>query len=128
VLPDVGVLDMLRYHLFTVGKRWASDYGTVEDEAEFKALLNYSPVHNTKSGQSYPPTLISTADHDDRVVPAHSYKFAAALQSAQAGQAPIMIRIETRVGHGAGRALSLTIEKLADQYSFLMHHLSMSAD
>ena len=128
VLPDVGVLDMLRYHLFTVGKRWASDYGTVDDAAEFKALLKYSPVHNTKPGQAYPPTLISTADHDDRVVPAHSYKFAAALQKAQGGKAPVMIRIETRVGHGSGRALSLTIEKLADQYSFLMHHLGMSAD
>ena len=124
-LPDVGVLDMLRYHLFTVGKRWASDYGTVDDKAEFEALLRYSPVHNAKAGVRYPPTLISTADHDDRVVPAHSYKFAAAMQAAQGGVAPVVIRIETRVGHGAGRALSLTIEKLAEQYTFLMHHLGM---
>ena len=113
---------MLRYHLFTVGKRWASDYGTVDDKRSSRRCFATHP--STTPKRAY-PTLISTADHDDRVVPAHSYKFAAAMQAAQGGEAPVVIRIETRVGHGAGRALSLTIEKLAEQYTFLMHHLGM---
>jgi prolyl oligopeptidase len=127
-LPNVGVMDMLRYHRFTVGKLWASDYGTVDDAAEFKALVAYSPVHNVVKGRAYPATLITTADHDDRVVPAHSFKFAAALQYGQGGAAPALIRIETRAGHGAGMALSLKMDKLADQYAFVMYHLGMSAD
>jgi len=118
-LPAVGVLDMLRYHTFTAGAGWAFDYGTVdEDEDMFRYLLNYSPVHNVKSGVSYPATLITTGDHDDRVVPAHSFKFAAALQAGHTGANPVMIRIETLAGHGAGKPTSMTIRELADIYAF----------
>jgi prolyl oligopeptidase len=124
-VPQVGVLDMLRYHKFTIGWAWASDYGTVDDEAEFKALLAYSPLHVLKPGTSYPPTLITTADHDDRVVPAHSFKFAAALQAAQGGPAPCLIRIETRAGHGAGKPTSKVIEETADRWAFLVRVLGM---
>jgi prolyl oligopeptidase len=118
-LPAVGVLDMLRFQKFTIGWAWTSDYGSPDDPEEFRALLAYSPYHNVKPGLAYPPTLITTADHDDRVFPAHSFKFAAALQAAQAGPAPILIRVETRAGHGLGRPTSKLIEEAADQWAFL---------
>ncbi len=118
-LPAVGVLDMLRYHKFTIGWAWASDYGSSDDADEFKTLLAYSPLHNLKKGTKYPATLITTGDHDDRVVPAHSFKFAAALQAAHAGDAPVLIRIETSGGHGAGTPISKLIEEAADRLAFL---------
>ena len=100
-LPAVGVMDMLRFQKFTIGWAWASDYGSSENAEEFKALYKYSPLHNIKPAK-YPPTLVTTADHDDRVFPGHSFKFAATMQAAQTGDAPVLIRIETRAGHGAG--------------------------
>ncbi len=124
-IPEVGVLDMLRFHKFTIGHAWTSDYGCADNPEEFKVLNSYSPVHNTKKGESYPPTLIMTADHDDRVVPAHSFKFAAALQEAQGGSAPILIRIETRTGHAAGKPTSKRIEEAADRYGFLLRVLGI---
>jgi prolyl oligopeptidase len=124
VVVGVGVLDMLRFHKFTIGWGWVSDYGSPDDPQEFKALLAYSPYHNLKPGTAYPPTLITTADHDDRVVPAHSFKFAAALQHAQAGPAPVLIRIETRAGHGGGKPTSKKIEESADQIGFLLRELT----
>lgn len=125
-LPAVGVMDMLRFHLFTIGWAWKSDYGSSENEAEFKALLAYSPLHNLKPGTRYPATLVKTADHDDRVVPAHSFKFAARLQECQAKDGPpVLIRIETSAGHGAGTALSKVIEETADTYAFLIRALGM---
>src|SRR4029079_13491376 len=99
-IPSVGVMDMLRYEGFTIGWAWASDFGSVKQAEEFAALRAYSPYHNVRAGAHYPPTLITTADHDDRVVPAHSFKYAAALQAAQGGEAPILIRIDVRAGHG----------------------------
>ena len=117
--PAVGVLDMLRYHTFTAGAGWAFDYGTAEENEEmFKYLLGYSPVHNVRSGTVYPSTMITTADHDDRVVPAHSFKFAAELQDNHAGENPVLIRVETRAGHGAGRTTESVISEWADKYSF----------
>jgi prolyl oligopeptidase len=124
-IPAVGVLDMLRFHRFTIGWAWISDYGSVEDEDEFHALAAYSPYHNIERDRCYPPTLITTADRDDRVVPAHSFKFAAALQHAQGCANPILIRIETRAGHGAGTPTSKRIEQHADELAFLMHELGM---
>ena len=124
-LPGVGVLDMLRFNQFTIGWAWESDYGSPKDAAEFAALRAYSPVHNTKPGTAYPPTLIYTADHDDRVVPLHSYKFAAALQHAQGGPAPILIRIDTKAGHGAGKPTTKQIEEWADLWGFLVAHLGI---
>ncbi len=118
-LPGVGVLDMLRFHKFTIGWTWVDDYGSPDVAAEFKALHAYSPLHNLHAGVKYPATLVTTGDHDDRVVPAHSFKFAAALQKAQAGDAPVLIRIETRAGHGAGIPTDKKIDELADQWSFL---------
>jgi len=121
-LPAVGVLDMLRYHTFTAGAGWSYDYGTAEDSPEmFEYLKDYSPVHNVKEGVSYPATLITTGDHDDRVVPAHSFKFAAELQDKQAGPSPVLIRIETDAGHGAGTPVSKTIEQYADIYAFTLN-------
>ena len=117
-LPAVGVLDMLRYHLFTIGWAWASDYGTVDDPAQFATLMKYSPVHNVELGRHYPSTMVTTGDHDDRVVPSHSYKFASALQRAQGGESPVLIRIETRGGHGGGKPTSMIIDNLADQWAF----------
>jgi prolyl oligopeptidase len=118
-LPGVGVLDMLRYHTASANARqWSSDYGLSEDPTEFEALLAYSPVHNVKPGACYPPTLITTADRDDRVVPWHSYKFAAALQHAQGCASPILLRVETRAGHGAGKPTWMQIEDFADQWAF----------
>jgi prolyl oligopeptidase len=121
-LPAVGVLDMLRYHTFTAGAGWSYDYGTAEDSPEmFEYLKGYSPVHNVKEGVTYPATLITTGDHDDRVVPAHSFKFAAELQDKQAGPSPVLIRIETDAGHGAGTPVSKTIEQYADIYAFTLN-------
>ena len=123
-LPAVGVLDMLRYHTFTAGAGWAYDYGTAEDSEEmFNYLKGYSPVHNVREGVNYPATLITTADHDDRVVPAHSFKFAAELQYKQAGEAPVLIRIETNAGHGAGTPVSKRIEQAADIFSFSLYQM-----
>src|SRR4029079_9130137 len=125
-LPAVGVMDMLRFQEFTIGWAWVSDYGSSADPAEFKTLYAYSPLHNIKAGTAYPPTMITTADHDDRVWPGHSFKFAAALQAAQAGTAPILIRIETKAGHGAGKPTSKLIEETADRWAFLTKTLGMS--
>lgn len=123
-LPAVGVLDMLRYHTFTAGAGWAYDYGTSEDNKEmFEYLKGYSPLHNVKEGVAYPATLITTGDHDDRVVPAHSFKFAAELQSKQTGTNPILIRIETDAGHGAGTPVSKTIEQYADIFGFTLFNM-----
>jgi prolyl oligopeptidase len=122
-LPGVGVMDMLRFHEFTIGWTWVDDYGSPDDPNDFKALYAYSPLHNLREGVKYPATLITTADHDDRVVPAHSFKFAAALQHAQAGDAPILIRIDTRAGHGAGIPTSKRMDEIADQWAFLLHEL-----
>lgn len=123
-LPAVGVMDMLRYHTFTAGAGWAYDYGTAEDDKEmFEYLRGYSPVHNVKQGVDYPATLVTTGDHDDRVVPAHSFKFAAELQEKQAGANPVLIRIETDAGHGAGTPVSKTIEQYADIYSFTLYNM-----
>lgn len=124
-LPAVGVMDMLRFHLFTGGRLWTDDYGSADDPAEFKALLAYSPYQNIKPGTCYPPTLITTADTDDRVVPAHSFKFAAALQHAQSCAKPVLIRIETRAGHGAGKPTSKRIAEAADQWAFLVKVFGM---
>jgi prolyl oligopeptidase len=125
-LPAVGVLDMLRYHKFTIGWAWKSDYGDPDTKEGFAINITYSPLHNLKSGTRYPATFITTADHDDRVVPAHSFKFAAALQSAQAGPAPVLIRIETKAGHGAGKSTDQQIEERADSYGFLVRELGMT--
>jgi len=126
-LPAVGVLDMLRYHTFTAGAGWAYDYGTAEDSAEmFNYLLGYSPVHNVREGVRYPATMITTGDHDDRVVPAHSFKFAAELQAKASDETPQLIRIETNAGHGAGTPVSKTIEQYADIYSFTLFHMGVS--
>ena len=123
-LPAVGVMDMLRYHTFTAGAGWAYDYGTAEDSKEmFEYLKGYSPVHNIEEGVSYPATLVTTGDHDDRVVPAHSFKFAAELQEHQAGDAPTLIRIETNAGHGAGTPVSKTIEQYADIFGFTFFNM-----
>lgn len=125
-IPEVGVMDMLRYHKFTIGWNWAPDYGTSEDSKEmFEYLKGYSPLHNIKEGVSYPATMITTADHDDRVVPAHSFKFAAKLQESQAGSAPILIRIDSKAGHGGGKPLSKQMEETADIYGFIMYQLGM---
>lgn len=125
-LPAVGVLDMLRFHKFTIGWAWTSDYGSPDDPTEFAALLRYSPYHNLKPGVRYPATLITTADHDDRVVPAHSFKFAARLQEYHAGDNPVLIRIETKAGHGAGKPTAKLIEEAADRLAFLLHTLGVA--
>lgn len=124
-LPAVGVMDMLRFHKFTIGWAWTSDYGSAEDPEEFRALYAYSPLHNLKPGTKYPATMVTTADHDDRVVPAHSFKFAAALQAAQAGKSPTLIRIETKAGHGAGKPTAKLIEEAADKWAFLVNELGV---
>jgi prolyl oligopeptidase len=127
-LPGVGVMDMLRFHKFTIGWAWTSDYGSADDPEQFKTLYAYSPLQNIKPGVKYPATLITTADHDDRVVPAHSFKFAATLQEAQAGDKPILIRIETRAGHGAGKPTTKQIEESADELAFLIHELKFKPE
>ncbi|NJN59801.1 MAG: S9 family peptidase [Leptolyngbyaceae cyanobacterium SL_5_9] len=124
-LPAVGVMDMLRFHKFTIGWAWCSDYGSPEEPEEFKALYAYSPLHNLKPGTAYPATLITTADHDDRVVPAHSFKFAATLQEAHTGNNPVLIRIETKAGHGAGKPTVKVIEEISDRWAFLVRSLDI---
>ncbi|MDZ8031837.1 prolyl oligopeptidase family serine peptidase [Nostoc sp. DedSLP04] len=124
-LPAVGVMDMLRFHKFTIGWAWTSEYGSADNPEEFPALYAYSPLHNIKPNTAYPATLITTADHDDRVVPAHSFKFAAALQEAHAGDAPTLIRIETKAGHGAGKPTAKIIEEAADKWAFLVRALDV---
>ena len=128
VLPAVGVMDMLRFHKFTIGWAWTSDYGSADDAEQFKAIYAYSPLQNLRAGTKYPATLITTADHDDRVVPAHSFKFAATIQTDQAGDAPVLIRIETKAGHGAGKPVSKQIEEVADQWAFLVKNLGMKTE
>ncbi|MDX1982828.1 MAG: prolyl oligopeptidase family serine peptidase [Bryobacteraceae bacterium] len=124
-IPRVGVMDMLRFHKFTIGSAWVSDYGSPDDPRDFAVLRKYSPLHNIRQGTEYPPTLVVTADHDDRVVPSHSFKYAAALQHAQEGKAPILIRIETSAGHGAGKPTAKIIEEEADVLAFLRQSLKM---
>ena len=126
-IPEVGVLDMLRFQKFTVGKAWTTDYGSAEASADqFKYLFAYSPYHNLKDGGTYPPTMVMTSDHDDRVFPAHSFKFAAALQHAQAGDAPVLLRVESKAGHGAGRPTEKIIDDVADRYAFLTKNLNFT--
>jgi prolyl oligopeptidase len=122
-VPVVGVLDMLRFHRFTIGWAWVSDYGCADDPEQFKVLHAYSPLHNVGPGVSYPATLVVTGDHDDRVVPGHSFKFAAALQAAQAGDAPVLIRVQTRAGHGMGKPTAILIDEAADMWAFLCEAL-----
>jgi prolyl oligopeptidase len=125
--PAVGVLDMLRYHKFTAGAGWSYDYGTADDSKEmFNYLYKYSPVHNTRKGMCYPATMITTGDHDDRVVPAHSFKFAAALQEVQSCANPVLIRIETKAGHGAGKPTTMIIDEQADKWAFLLYNMGLS--
>ena len=125
-IPEVGVMDMLRYHKFTIGWNWASDYGTSEDSKEmFEYLRGYSPLHNLKPGTAYPATLVTTADHDDRVVPAHSFKFAATLQECHVGPNPVLIRIDTKAGHGGGKPLAKVLEEQADIYSFILFNMGL---
>jgi prolyl oligopeptidase len=125
-LPAVGVMDMLRFHRFTIGWAWTSDYGSPDDPQQFRTLYAYSPLHNIRRGARYPAVLITTGDHDDRVVPGHSFKYAATLQAAQGGTAPVLIRIETRAGHGAGKPTSMQIDEAADRWSFLVRALRMT--
>jgi prolyl oligopeptidase len=124
-VPEVGVMDMLRFHKFTVGWGWKGDYGSSETQAGFDVLFKYSPLHTLKPGTAYPPTLVMTSDHDDRVVPAHSHKFTATLQTAQGGPAPILTRIATNAGHGAGKPTSKILEERADVFAFLARSLGM---
>jgi prolyl oligopeptidase len=124
-VPQVGVMDMLRFHKFTIGWNWIADYGSSDNAEEFTALYAYSPLHNIKPGQKYPATLITTADHDDRVVPAHSFKYAATLQEKASKETPILIRIETKSGHGASN-VTKQIETTADIYAFIMYNLGVT--
>jgi prolyl oligopeptidase len=124
-LPAVGVMDMLRFHKFTIGWAWVTEYGSADSVGQFPFLYRYSPIHNMKPGTHYPATLITTADHDDRVVPGHSFKYAATLQAAQGGPAPVLIRIETKAGHGAGKPTAKVIEEQTDRWAFLVHNLHM---
>ena len=126
-IPRVGVMDMLRYHLFTIGWNWAHDYGTSADSPEMaNYLIGYSPLHNIKNdGTRYPSIMVTTADHDDRVVPAHSFKYAATLQEANTGDNPKLIRIDSKAGHGAGKPISKVIDEYADIYSFIFYNLGI---
>ncbi len=124
-LPAVGVMDMLRFQKFTEGRLWVDDYGSSDDPAQFKALLAYSPYHNIRPKTRYPATLVTTADTDDRVIPGHSFKFIAALQHAQAGSAPVLVRISVRAGHGLGKPVSKLIDEITDQWAFLVKNLGM---
>lgn len=125
-IPAVGVMDMLRFHKFTIGWAWVPEYGSSDVAKEFETLLKYSPLHNIHPGTNYPATLVTTADHDDRVVPGHSFKFAATLQHAQAYQAPVLIRIDVKAGHGAGKPTSKQIDEAADKWAFLVKQLGIS--
>ncbi|MGB1121837.1 MAG: prolyl oligopeptidase family serine peptidase, partial [Saprospiraceae bacterium] len=122
-LPGVGVLDMLRFHKFTIGWAWTTDYGSSEDSIQFNYLYNYSPLHNIEK-TNYPATMVTTADHDDRVVPAHSYKFTSTLQANQQGENPILIRIDTKAGHGAGKPTAMKIAEATDKISFVFYNLN----
>jgi prolyl oligopeptidase len=126
-IPAVGVMDMLRFHKFTIGAAWAPEYGSADNPEDFPVLFPYSPLHNIKPGASYPPTLIMTADHDDRVVPSHSFKYAATLQKAQGGEAPILIRIATSAGHGAGKPKTMRSDEDADVLTFLTKTIGLPA-
>jgi prolyl oligopeptidase len=126
-VAQVGVMDMLRFREFTVGKAWESDYGSVENPDEFRALYAYSPYHNVRAGVDYPATLIMTGDHDDRVFPAHSFKFAAAMQHADPRGNPILLRVETRACHGQGLPTEKLIDQVVDIYSFVFHAFGMAA-
>jgi prolyl oligopeptidase len=121
----VGVMDMLRYHLFTIGRAWSGDYGTSDTKEGFDYLYKYSPLHNLKKGVKYPATLAFTADHDDRVVPAHTFKFMAALQECQGGPNPVLVRIDTKAGHGGGKPIAKIIDESADLWSFVFWNLGM---
>jgi prolyl oligopeptidase len=123
-VPEVVVMDMLRFQKFTIGWNWIADYGSSDDAEEFQALYRYSPLHNIRDGVKYPATLITTADHDDRVVPAHSFKYAAALQEKASHENPVLIRIDTQSGHGAS-STSKALDATADIYSFLMYNLGV---
>jgi prolyl oligopeptidase len=125
-LPAVGVMDMLRFQKFTAGRYWVDDYGSSDNKEEFAALLKYSPYHNLKPGTAYPATLITTADTDDRVVPGHSFKFAAMAQACHKGPNPLLIRIETKAGHGAGKPTTMQIEEIADVWAFTAKALGMN--
>ena len=125
-LPEVGVMDMLRFQKFTIGWAWTSDYGSSDDSTQFQYLRAYSPLHNIKPGTCYPPTLAFTADHDDRVVPGHTFKYVATLQAAQSCPNPIVVRIETKSGHGAGRPTTKLIDEAADRFAFLVKELRMN--
>ena len=125
-LPAVGVLDMLRYDKFTIGRAWSTDYGLSEDKDGFAYLSKYSPLHNIKKGVKYPATMVTTGDHDDRVVPAHSFKFAAALQAATTGEKPSLIRIEVAAGHGAGKPTAKVIQEQADMYAFMFYNMGLN--
>lgn len=124
-VPEVGVLDLVRFHRWTIGWAWISDYGSPEDPAELATLLAWSPYHNVEPGRAYPPTLITTGDTDDRVVPAHSYKFAAALQHAQGGEAPVLLRVDIAAGHGAGKPVGKLVDERADVLAFHAAHLGL---
>jgi prolyl oligopeptidase len=124
-LPAVGVMDMLRFHRFTAGRFWTDDYGDPADQKDFENLYAYSPYHNIQSGRDYPAILVTTADTDDRVVPGHSFKYAAALQAAEIGDAPHIIRIEIRAGHGAGKPTDKVIEEYADMWAFIAEHTGL---
>ena len=124
-LPAVGVMDMLRFHKFTIGWAWVAEYGSPDDPEEFKTLYTYSPLHNLKPKISYPPTFVTTADHDDRVVPAHSFKFISALQEVHIGDNPVLIRIETKAGHGGGKPTTKIIEEITDQFAFLLRNFEI---
>ncbi|MGI8417242.1 MAG: prolyl oligopeptidase family serine peptidase [Nakamurella sp.] len=125
-LPTVGVMDMLRFHLFTIGRAWTSEYGNPDEATDFPVIRAYSPLHNLTDGAVYPPTLICTGDHDDRVVPAHSLKFGAQLQSSQGGDGPVLLRIDTRAGHGMGKPVRALAAEYADQLSFAAGHTGLT--
>lgn len=127
-IPQVGVMDMLRYHKFTIGHAWAGDYGTSDTKEGFDYIIKYSPLHTLKKGVKYPATLAFTADHDDRVVPAHTFKFMATLQEDQEGDNPVLVRIESKAGHGAGKPTAKQIDEVTDMWSFVMFNLGMKVN